>query len=196
MKPDGMLVRPSDPEHPAVAPAAPDRAPNLVGEGRKRHLFVRLRQCAGQCPVRPVPARFRGAERGDRLLEPALHQVHEPVERDLARGGQVGRLLERVAVDGMQEHRGADPLVQVLGALAKRLDLLAGQEDLGGRCAGDQGADRAVAQVRVGAGDGLDQKPSARRHGLPGSVLPWGMPATLARGGVRAVLLDPDDRFE
>jgi len=50
----------------------------------------------------------------------------------------------------MQEHRGADALVEVLGGLAEPLELVARGEHLGGRGPGDQVADRAVADRRVG----------------------------------------------
>ena len=48
MDPQRVLVGAADPEHPAVALAAPDRAPHLVGQGLKGDLFVGLRQRAGR----------------------------------------------------------------------------------------------------------------------------------------------------
>ena len=46
MDPQRVLVDAADPEHPAVALAAPDRAPHLVGQGLKGDLLVGLRQRA------------------------------------------------------------------------------------------------------------------------------------------------------
>ena len=69
----------------------------------------------------------RLAERGDRLLVPPLHQVHEAVERDQPGLADRRVFLDVVAVEGVEEQRGPDPLVEVLAALAERLQLLAGQ---------------------------------------------------------------------
>ena len=43
-----MLVDAADPEHPAVALAAPDRPPHLVGQGLEGDLLVGLGQGAGR----------------------------------------------------------------------------------------------------------------------------------------------------
>ncbi len=155
--PDRMLRDLTDPEHPAVPPGAPDRSADLVGERLVGDPLVDLGQGAEDRAVGTVVLE-RGSERCDGLLEPPLHQVGETFERDHPAGREVGRVLEPVAVDRVQEDRGADPLVEVPRVAAERLEVVASLEDVGGREAGEEILDRAVADARLGAGDGLDQR--------------------------------------
>ena len=53
MNPQRMLVDAADAEHPAIALAAPNRAPHLIGQGLKGDLFVGLRQRAAMAPLGP-----------------------------------------------------------------------------------------------------------------------------------------------
>ena len=63
MDPQRMLVHAADPEHPAVALAAPDRPADLVGQGLEGDLLVGLRQRAADRAVGPV---VRASPRGTR----------------------------------------------------------------------------------------------------------------------------------
>ena len=159
-----VLVHAADPEHPPVAAAAPDRSPHLVGEVLEGDVLVGLGQGAGDGPVGPVAA--HGLEEGgDRLLVPPFHQVLEPGVGDQARAGQLGRILDVVAVQCVEEQRRPYPLVEVGARPPELLELLARRELLGQAGPGDQVAGRAVADGRVGVGDRLDQELAGGRHG-------------------------------
>ena len=58
-----MLVDAADPEHPAVALAAPHRPAHLVGQGLEGDLIVRLRQRAADRAVGAVFASSPGETR-------------------------------------------------------------------------------------------------------------------------------------
>ena len=130
--PDRVLVHGADAEHPAVPLAAPDRPADLVGQGLVGDPLVGLGQGTGDRAVDPV-AGDRLAERGDRLLEPPLHQVGEAGKRDRPAGGDVRGVLDPEPVDRMEEDRGADPLVEVPGVGPERFQLVGKPEDLGRR---------------------------------------------------------------
>ncbi len=198
--PERVLVDLADPEHPAVALAAPDRPADLVGQGLEGDLLVGLRQRAGDRAVGPVAAASpsRNAaiacsnRRSIRSLKPSNGISPVP--------GRSGGLLDVVAVDRVQEQRGPDPLVEVLatpGGTARAPRRPGASRP--GRAAGDQLADRAVAERRVGAGDRLDQERAAvDMVGIRAPGMDDGPDRRIAarRLGVAAVLLDPDDRFE
>jgi len=86
---DGMFIRDADAEHPPVPRAAPNRRANLVGKRLKCHQLVRPGQAAGD-PCHWVLAAHGPAKRGDRLFEPALHQVEKAIGRDQPRIGNLG----------------------------------------------------------------------------------------------------------
>ena len=85
----------------------------------------------------------------------------KPLNVDLPRPRQVGRLLDDVAVDRLEEHQGADALVEVLRILPERLQVVARREDLAvdglrrgagriGRGSAGRGFDRLDQQATVG----------------------------------------------
>ena len=144
-----MLVDAADPEHPAIALAAPDRPPDLVGQGLKGDLLVGLGQRAADRSAGPILFEC-ASERGDRLLVPPVHHVHEAIERDQPGGPDRRVFLDVVAVNRVQEQAGSNPLVQVLALLAKRFQLLAGLELLGQADAADQRPRGAVPDLGSG----------------------------------------------
>src|SRR5262249_31438590 len=122
MKAQRVLVGAAYPKHPAVALAAPDRVPHLVGQVLEGDLFVYLRECAADRSPGPL-ALHRLAKQRDRLLVTPFHQVHETGEWDLSRSPNSRIILDLETIQGMQKQRGAHPLVEVFPALPESLDL-------------------------------------------------------------------------
>jgi hypothetical protein len=167
MESHGMLIDLADPEHPAVAVAVADRPADLVGEGLVGDLFIHLRQSAGDRAVRPFVG-HHAPEAGQRLLEPALHQVDKPGVRNHPARRQLGGVLDPVAVDRVQEHRRAHALIEVPRALAKLFELVAGLQDLRRAQPRDQLAQRPIPRRRFGTGDRRDQTARERRSNRHG----------------------------
>ncbi len=209
MDPDRVLVGLADAEHPAVPPAAPDRPADLVGE-----------RLVGRPARRPAPGRWRSRRSGPSRRIAARNEAIACSNRRSIRsmnpsngispvGGQVGRRPGGVAVDRVQEHRGADPLVEVLGPWRNASRSSHARRTSSVDAPAISSPDRAVADRRVGAGDGLDQE--RFRAGV--MAVPVGTisadsdrrrvrraigPRSAGRSAphVAAVLLDPDDRLE
>ena len=98
-----------------------------------------------------------------RLLESTFHQVGEPVERDQAGRRDFRRILDQVAMNRLQEHEGANTVVEVCRALAEILEIVANQQELRGGHALEKSNDGTVAELGISAGDRLDQGRALRR---------------------------------
>ena len=152
-----VFIRVSHSEHPAVPRAAAHRTSNLVGQRLVRHLLVSLRQGAGQGAIGPI-APGGGAKRRNRLFEPARQEIFESAKRNQPRICQVGRLLNSITIQSVQEHRGPHSLVEVLRVPAKTFELLAQNEQFGCRMCARQIPNRAISDRRVGTRDGGDER--------------------------------------
>ena len=89
-----MLVGLPDPEHPAIARAAPDRAPHLVGQRLIRDLLVGLGQGAGDRAVRA--RRVACASRNDAIACSNRRSMRSwnPSNGMMPRRAEPGRLLQ------------------------------------------------------------------------------------------------------
>ena len=98
----------ADPEHPAIALAAPDRSAHLVGQSLKCDLLVGLRQAWQIVPFGPSRLSWPRRNVGDRLLVTPVHQVDEAGITGSAPNRGARRFLDLVAIKGVEEERGAD----------------------------------------------------------------------------------------
>ena len=161
MKPNRMLVGSADTEHPAVSRAASDRLAHLVGQRFVADLFVSLGQGAGDCAVGGV-GEHGFAETLDRLIEPPFHEILEAGERNQAGFANRRVLLQLVAKDRVQKHRGANTFVKIARGLTKSLKVGGRVEDRLKRRPLEQNSDGGIPNRGIRALDGLDQ-PGTKR---------------------------------
>ena len=159
-----MVVDVADAEHPLVAARAADRPADLVGQGLERQVVIALGQRAVDRAVGAVAAQD-APERGDGLLVAAVEKLLVAAERHEAARGHALTLLEMEPIAGEQKYACAHALIEVVGARAKRLEILARRGDLLDRHLTQQIGQRPVADPGVVARNRFDQSMS---HGLQG----------------------------
>ena len=199
MDAQGMLVRAADPEHPPVALTAPDRSPDLVGQVLEGDLLVGLRQALQMAPLGPSR---RIASRNAAIACSYRRSIRS---RNPAKGispdaANLRGVLDLVAIQGVEEQRSPDPLVEVARAscgsaraprrrVASPSRLAVAISSRIERSRTDGSAWVIVSMRSSPTGDGLAVLDS---RGDKTSGPPMGCRTGLSR----RVLLDPDDRLQ
>lgn len=166
----------ADAKHPLVTAHGADAAADLVGERLEGEAVVGGGEGGGEAVAGSLLA-LGGEERIDGFLETTGEQLFVAAEGnetwgsglDWAVSSEFGGEME--AVDGIEEEKGADAVVEVGGLTAEVVEDLAGGEQMGGVEGGTEEVEGLIADAWIIGGD---DRQEGVIHGGRAGVEGWG----------------------